>query len=386
MAAAALTVGSSATAATGPSVALGDGKTTTASAKAGWIYACKIMTGGGGASGATPWISGNLWYPDLKPSVQGAVKWTQASISVGSLTSKRVIKTTGLPTNATTGTFPIATTDPAYQYDKNPNSIKAGNYSVSVPLNPKIAAKPTCLSLGPIGYSLNGVAIFNGLDGENRDAVAHEIQDVCGGHPERTGQYHYHFGSKCITKKSTSQATLIGYALDGFGIYFEQDSSGKSLTNAALDECHGRVSKVMFNGKLQSIYHYVATQEYPYTLGCYKGTPTLTASTTTGQSGTGTNPQPRPTSSSAPTQPGTGTPPPPPPSGSMDGAGSPAGSLAVSLIGLTEADAMTKVRAAGLTARIVARDGQSFAVTMDFRPDRINLTIMGGKVSKATLG
>jgi len=32
-------------------------------------------------------------------------------------------------------------------------------------------------------------------------------------------------------------------------------------------------SKVMWNGKETRIYHYDATLEYPYTVGCYHGTP-----------------------------------------------------------------------------------------------------------------
>lgn len=270
--AATVATGSSAIAVTGPALPLGDGLVTTQAPKAGWIYACRIMSGGGGANGPTPWIVGDLWYPNSKPSVQGTVRWSEGKVAFSATSGKRVIKTAGVPTNATTGTFPISPSDPAFQYDRNPNSIRPGSFTVSVPKSPKVASKPSCLSLGPIGYSLNGVAIFNGLDGENRDAVAHEVQDVCGGHPERTGQYHYHSGSACIAKKSANSATLIGYALDGFGIYFENDSSGKPLTNASLDVCHGRVSKVKFDGKVQKIYHYVATAEYPYTLGCYKGT------------------------------------------------------------------------------------------------------------------
>jgi hypothetical protein len=29
----------------------------------------------------------------------------------------------------------------------------------------------------------------------------------------------------------------------------------------------------MWNGKLTRIYHYIATLEYPYTVGCFRGTP-----------------------------------------------------------------------------------------------------------------
>jgi hypothetical protein len=32
------------------------------------------------------------------------------------------------------------------------------------------------------------------------------------------------------------------------------------------------VSEVIFNRKLQSIYHYVLNNEYPYSLGCHRGT------------------------------------------------------------------------------------------------------------------
>jgi len=38
------------------------------------------------------------------------------------------------------------------------------------------------------------------------------------------------------------------------------------MTNADLDECHGHA-----HGTLG--YHSHATIEYPYTVGCYRGTP-----------------------------------------------------------------------------------------------------------------
>jgi hypothetical protein len=129
--------------------------------------------------------------------------------------------------------------------------------------------------MGIIGVMLNGVALFNALDGEGRDAVAHEVQDHCNGHPERSGQYHYHGNSNCVTG-ATGNNTLVGYALDGFGVYSMFDAAGKELTNADLDECHGRTSKVMWDGKEVVMYHYVVTREYPYSVGCFKGIPTQT--------------------------------------------------------------------------------------------------------------
>ncbi len=123
-----------------------------------------------------------------------------------------------------------------------------------------------------IGVALNGVAIFNALDAAGRDAVAHETQDVCDGHPQAAGIYHYHGPSPCMPGQD-GNAQLVGYALDGFGIYSRYDANGNEITNADLDACHGTTSQVMWNGKLTSIYHYVLTQEYPYTIGCFQGTP-----------------------------------------------------------------------------------------------------------------
>ena len=45
------------------------------------------------------------------------------------------------------------------------------------------------------------------------------------------------------------------------------------LTNASLDVCHGRTSTVPWHGTRVKIYHYVMTHEFPYTVGCYRGTP-----------------------------------------------------------------------------------------------------------------
>ena len=61
--------------------------------------------------------------------------------------------------------------------------------------------------------------------------------------------------------------------MDGFGLYVEYDEDGNLLTNDDLDECHGRTSTVPWNGELVEIYHYSLTYEYPYTAGCFMGTP-----------------------------------------------------------------------------------------------------------------
>jgi hypothetical protein len=144
---------------------------------------------------------------------------------------------------------------------------------------PQIAAKASCVPMGLIGVSLSGAAIFNALDARGEDAPAHEIQDKCGGHPERQGMYHYHNGSDCMVeleKTKTGHSGLVGYALDGFGIYGSTGDGGEHMSNDDLDACHGHVGEVMWDGKLVEMYHYHLTDEYPYTLGCFKGTPVRT--------------------------------------------------------------------------------------------------------------
>lgn len=45
------------------------------------------------------------------------------------------------------------------------------------------------------------------------------------------------------------------------------------LTNKDLDECHGTVSRVWWDGHYVRIYHYVLTAQFPYSIGCFRGTP-----------------------------------------------------------------------------------------------------------------
>src|SRR5215208_2814893 len=246
---------------------LGDGRVSTTGARRGWIYACQTMQGGGGAFRDGSWIHADGTF-DLtaKPTVDGAVAWPSARVRISRSGGRTRISGNGLPVKATTGVFPIGASDDAYQYDRNPNSIRAQSVSLTLP-KARRASRPSCLNGGTVGYATNGVAIFNALDAENRDAVAHEIQDDCGGHPERSGSYHYHSGSACLTGRGT-RAKVVGWMLDGYPLVSEP-----GVTNDDLDACHGRTSTITISGKRVRTYHYNVTAEYPYTIGCFRGTP-----------------------------------------------------------------------------------------------------------------
>jgi hypothetical protein len=43
------------------------------------------------------------------------------------------------------------------------------------------------------------------------------------------------------------------------------------LTSADLDECHGHTHAIPWNGKMVVMYHYHATWDFPYTVGCLRG-------------------------------------------------------------------------------------------------------------------
>jgi YHYH protein len=248
---------------------LGDGRIST-EAKQGQVFACATQFRAGGARHAGDWILGSTWDATRKIWVQGEVLWPDARFSIQTKANQRILTGNALPVGHATGTFPIARTDPAFAIDTNPNAIAAQTLTFSLPLQPTPAASPGCVPMGVIGVAVDGVPIFNALDAAGRDAVAHEVQDRCHGHPQGRGIHHYHGPSDCVPG-STENNELVGYALDGFGIYSGHDENGKEITNADLDECHGRASPVMWNGTRTAIYHYVMTREYPYTLGCYRG-------------------------------------------------------------------------------------------------------------------
>jgi hypothetical protein len=250
------------------SLPLGDNKYTTSGAKKGYVYICHVAAGGQGAQVNGPWIHGSTWDATSKVSVQGSVAWPQASIKIALTNDKRTIAANDLPTNHNTGTFPVAASDPAAQYDRNQSSITAQNNSYSLPANPTALATPDCI-FGMVGVMTNGVSLNDAFDALYRDAAAHEVQDSCDGHPNNEEGYHYHNLSSCF--KSPSVDTVIGWAFDGFPITGPEVASGKYLTSDDLDECHGLTSSITLEGKQVTTYHYVMTYDFPYSVSCYRG-------------------------------------------------------------------------------------------------------------------
>ncbi|MCA9325448.1 YHYH protein [Candidatus Saccharibacteria bacterium] len=252
---------------------VGDDKLVTDAPKTGYVYTCSQYAqnqNGGGADTRGPWFTNNNTEYDLnkKINVQGSKTWS-ASFSNKVSGDTRTIATNDLPDHHT-GIFPILSSDPAYQYDRNPNSITGQTLTYALAASPTYSSTPHCMG-GEAGVMLTGVALFNGFDAGARDAGAWEIQDDCSGHPQKDGEYHYHTLSSCITDTSVSK--VIGFALDGFPITGPKLGPTNILTTSDLDECHGITSKVTLDGKQVTTYHYVMTQDFPYSISCFRGTP-----------------------------------------------------------------------------------------------------------------
>ncbi len=246
---------------------LGDGKYVTTGAKKGYVYICNRASGGGGAQVAGSWIHGTTWNPTEKIQVQGAVEWPNASYRMTVSGGTRTIATNDLPTDHTTGIYPVQKTDPAYQIDRNPSSITAQNYTFTLPAYPTPDSSANCM-YGMVGVMNNGVLLFNAFDAEYRDALAHEVQDSYDGHPNQSG-YHKHGFISAI--QSMKIGEVVGFAFDGYPITGPLLPNGNYVATADLDECHGMESEVLLDGKMVRTYHYVLTQDFPYSVGCFKG-------------------------------------------------------------------------------------------------------------------
>lgn len=245
------------------------------------IYSCQFSSGTAGFGFS--WVSSNwvITYAN-KVMVEGSNAWTSFTKLQQTADGYTQWGSNGLP-NHWTGTYPTAssTTAGQQQYHPDPSSIGTSRIYIQIPTNPVYSNTPRCIG-GAVGILFTGSALFNALDADGRDAVANEIFDQCEGHPETTQTYHYHHLTNCYTDSTSGHSVQFGYALDGFGIYGPKGESGQVLTNADLDVCHGHSHSITdVNGVTKTEYHYHGNEEFPYTVGCFRGTTQVNPTTYT---------------------------------------------------------------------------------------------------------
>jgi len=246
------------------------------SSRLGKVFSCQRVfnKNAPGAQATGAWKRADGTYDlTIKPFVPGDVKHV-SELSIERQDDGRRITGNGLPDHPT-GIYPVPNSSEAARYDRNPGRIQAQKIDLRLPVEPQAAAEPGCLPMGAIGIMLSGSVLFHALDARGDDAQANEILDACAGHPQQQGVYHYHGHSPCWQDghDAAGHSILVGYAADGFGIFGWDDVGGKLLHTADLDECHGHVGPVEWDGRVVELYHYHITPDFPYSVSCYKGTP-----------------------------------------------------------------------------------------------------------------
>ena len=256
---------------------LGDEFLTTSTPAKGYLYSCsdKNPNAPGSTESKITWINfaektwsfvKKLWLPEGTFSTEPGTY--VETVSDGN----RQIDVNNLPVDGKIGDWPMTNYALLTNIDRNPGIPASRSLSFSYPASPAEAMSPACVSLGAIGVTKNGVIIYNAADARGEDAVAREIVDEFGGHPAMS-DYHYHFIPERLDNEflDDGHSGLVGYINDGFPIYGYRGQGGVEMSNDDLDLCHGHK-----HGTLG--YHYHATLEYPYTVGCYVGNPTLSES------------------------------------------------------------------------------------------------------------
>ncbi len=159
-------------------------------------------------------------------------------------------------------------------WHQNPNTIQSHNITFRIPLYPKEAATKEATSLGAIGIALNGVAFYNQYAGPNNQPLTNEIDsfDQYWGHPQNSGQYHYHLEPIYLTgNQSIGKSGFLGLLSDGFPVYGPSENN-TTVVSDDLDAYHGHAHATA--DFPDGIYHYHITSDAPYINGNgYYGTP-----------------------------------------------------------------------------------------------------------------
>ena len=182
-----------------------------------------------------------------------------------------VVKTQDIPEHKSpyySGTQWASTKYEAYNgtgsFIANPSSIAAQSITFKIPMSPAVAGTHAATPMGPIGFAINGVPLFNQYAAGGSPLGGEIISfDQYGGHPQQSNMYHYHVEPTWITSQKGKDA-LIGFLLDGFPVYGPKEN-GVILTSANLDAYHGHFGVTAdYPG---GIYHYHVSADAPYLNG-----------------------------------------------------------------------------------------------------------------------
>ena len=139
-----------------------------------------------------------------------------------------------------------------------------------IPVTPIPADKPgrvRTVGIALDGAELSGPAPIGAILGSYTIAAF----DDCGGHINVHQGYHYHSTTGCTDtndKTDDGHAALIGYAVDGYGIYAMKNAKGKE---ELLDECRGTTDDI------RGYHYHAASPSENMFIGCMHGKTVKTA-------------------------------------------------------------------------------------------------------------
>lgn len=117
-----------------------------------------------------------------------------------------------------------------------------------------------------MGVALNAIPLSApaGIDDILSNYIIAAFDD-CGGHINAAEVYHYHGATDCNETgiQEDGHAAMIGYAVDGYGIYGKLDSEGNEST--ALDECLGETDDT------RGYHYHAADLSENRIIGCFHG-------------------------------------------------------------------------------------------------------------------
>ncbi|GAA6202496.1 YHYH protein [Aquicoccus sp. SU-CL01552] len=165
-----------------------------------------------------------------------------------------------------------------------------------LPTTPVIADRPRMLgTVGKVGVALDGAPILS--DAPSIQSTGHmPALDVCGGHVDPGGWYHWHAtatdietvfeieGIEADCALLQDSAAMFGYAFDGFPIYGSREADGSVPQD--LDACHSHVGATEHG----LTYHYHASAVFPNLPPCLVGETALDNFVTTARAGIGSTP------------------------------------------------------------------------------------------------
>ncbi len=200
--------------------------------------------------------------------------------------------------NGSVNSVDNATRPPEYDHACiNVTPDKSVQITLLLPVNPTMAKDPTALgTIAKVGVGLDGAPIF--ADAPSIQERGHmPALDVCGGHIDPGGWYHWHATASDIQTVldakgvdadcgvAQDSSALFGYAFDGFPMYGSKESDGSIPVN--LDECGGHIAQTLESEKPS--YHYHSPESFPNLPGCLVGVQAQNNFSTTASAGVGSS-------------------------------------------------------------------------------------------------